>query len=101
MIHPTQGRPNAGMSLTLCSPPDKNGAGRSLTAPSVPGPGVCIPTVFTVHLPNTAAIPALLRTKRFADQKSFSTYLQIWVNHGYRVSWSGADTAVIGARSCR
>ncbi len=43
MIHATQGRPSTGMSLTSCSPPDENGAVRSLTAPAVPGPGVCIP----------------------------------------------------------
>lgn len=43
MIQATQGRPSTGMSLTSCSPPDKNGAVRSLTAPAVPGPGVCIP----------------------------------------------------------
>lgn len=30
-------------SSPICSPPDKNGAGRSLTAPLVPGPGVCTP----------------------------------------------------------
>lgn len=27
----------------ICSPPDLNGAVRSLTAPAVPGPGVCAP----------------------------------------------------------
>ncbi len=43
MIKPIRGQSGAGMFSPLCSPPDKNGAVRSLTAPAVPGPGVCIP----------------------------------------------------------
>lgn len=51
MIYFKTGSLASNRSLNLCSPPDENGAVRSLTAPAVPGPGVCTPRIPITWVP--------------------------------------------------